>query len=276
MSIDKPANTNQTMHAQHTPEVLKERSRPSIWIGLAALICVSATLMLGRWQMSRGHEKLEMASHQALQMALEPLKQSTLDKAQYLANINRRIVLSGQWMPELTIYLANRSQGGKSGFWVMTPLKIDAQRTVMIQRGFVGWNPSDPSALPEGVVTESTPVSIDAVLINPPSKMLELWKFGGAKSAEPTEALQDSYLQGGIKQNFDLDLFQKQTHIELTAVALQLGDAADGLQHALPAQGLSADRNFGYAVQWYLLSALTFALYIWFQWIKPFNARKHK
>ena len=241
-------------------------------IACSALVAVTATLMLGQWQLSRGRQKDLMQAQLEQQIKLPALSQNELigleDKRAYL---NRRVNLRGQWMADLTVYLANRSHAGRTGFWVMTPLKLDNSNTVMVDRGWVGWNPASPSERPTGVVTPTGVVEIEALIVEPPSKMLELWG-SSAQQSNP----QASYRTSGIRQNFDLNLFESQTDIKLSAVVHELGEPSDGLIRELPVLGVSSDRNFGYAVQWFMLSALIMGLYVWFQLIKPrINARQN-
>ena len=219
------------------------------------------------------------------QMSLQPLSAldlKTLGSKDSQLFLNRRINLSGKWSAELTVYLANRTHAGKSGFWVMTPLRLDNSTTVMVERGWVPWNALNPSEKPTDVQTPAGGVNIEAVVVDPPSKMLELW--GGSTllgRASQTQTLNEqsnepSYLKSAIWQNFDLNLFEAQTGLRLSAVVRQFGEPSEGLIRELPSPGVSSDRNFGYAVQWFLLSALIAGLYIWFQWIKPrIHARKH-
>ena len=243
-------------------------------ISLVAILGVIATLMLGQWQLSRGEQKEQMLALLEKQMSLDPLGQEEFKKlatSDLKSYVNRRINLSGQWIQGQTVYLANRSHAGKSGFWVMTPLKLGEGVTVMVERGWVAWNPKSPSEMPTDVQTPSASVTIEGLIVEPPSKMLELWGGSGAgtKTSEEQPSQQQTYLRSGIWQNFDLNLFESQTGLKLSAVVHQLGSPSEGLIRELPAQGVSADRNFGYAVQWFMLSALIAGLYLWFQWIKP-------
>lgn len=248
-------------------------------IACSALVAVTATLMLGQWQLSRGRQKDLMQAQLEQQIKLPALSQNELigleDKRAYL---NRRVNLRGQWMADLTVYLANRSHAGRTGFWVMTPLKLDNSNTVMVDRGWVGWNPASPSERPTGVVTPTGVVEIEALIVEPPSKMLELWGSSAQQSnpQDSSSSVEASYRTSGIRQNFDLNLFESQTDIKLSAVVHELGEPSDGLIRELPVLGVSSDRNFGYAVQWFMLSALIMGLYVWFQLIKPrINARQN-
>ena len=268
---------NQPGHIQKTLETtgnqpVGEKRNLRLLIGLIAVFGVCLTFMLGQWQLSRGEQKLHMQALLESQMNLQPLSEKDLLGLTDTHELqNRRIQLNGQWLGELNIYLANRTLGGKSGFWVMTPLRLENNETVMVERGWAAWNPINPSEKPVNVQTPPGRVNIEALVVAPPSKMLELWSTSSqvAGSSNPQTNEEPTYLRSAIWQNFDLNLFESQTGIKISAVVHQMGEPSDGLIRQLPAQGISADRNFGYAVQWFLLSALIAVLYLWFQWIKP-------
>ena len=265
---------NQSSQSQMARNLSFSKSR-SLWIAIAAIIGIVVTIMLGRWQLSRGEQKVQLLAQLEAQMSLEPLKQQDL-REQLEENtkefINRRINLNGQWNADLTVYLANRSHAGKTGFWVMTPLKLDGKTVVMVERGWVAWNPNNPNEKPTNVQTPAGSVNIEALIVERPSKMLELWgaRKSSASESEPVDTQEQTYLKSAIWQNFDVSLFESQTGLKLCAVVHQIGSPSEGLIRELPAQGISADKNFGYAVQWFLLSALITGLYLWFQWIKPY------
>ena len=127
-------------------------------------------------------------------------------------------------------------------------------------------------------MTPTGVVEIEALIVEPPSKMLELWGSSAQQSnpQDSSSSVEASYRTSGIRQNFDLNLFESQTDIKLSAVVHELGEPSDGLIRELPVLGVSSDRNFGYAVQWFMLSALIMGLYVWFQLIKPrINARQN-
>lgn len=43
----------------------------------------------------------------------------------------------------------------------------------------------------------------------------------------------------------------------------------DGLQRDWPQPAADVHKHYGYAFQWFALSALTLILYVWFQIIRP-------
>ena len=74
-----------------------------------------------------------------------------------------------------------------------------------------------------------------------------------------------------IRQNLDLEAFRAETRLPLrTDLSLQqTGAASEGLQRDWPAPALGVEKHYGYAFQWFGLSALVVFLYVWFQLIAP-------
>jgi surfeit locus 1 family protein len=49
----------------------------------------------------------------------------------------------------------------------------------------------------------------------------------------------------------------------------QVGSASEGLLRNWFEPASGADKNYGYAFQWFAMSAVLVGLYLWFQWLKP-------
>ena len=64
--------------------------------------------------------------------------------------------------------------------------------------------------------------------------------------------------------------FRAETGLALLEVAVkQTGAPSEGLLRDWPEAASGAEKNYGYAFQWWALSALIAILYAWFQVIAP-------
>lgn len=270
-----------------TPEPLypEERRRPGrFWvITLAAVLTLAATVSLGRWQLSRAAQK------EALQASIDAQKlKPPLTQAEFLAMdraadaLHRPVRLRGLWLTPQTVYLDNRQMHGTPGFYVLTPFALEGtEQTVMVQRGWVQRNFVDRTQL-GAVETPAGIVEVTGLIEAPPSHLLELGTSATAPAAgasapaaaasaplAPTPAVEG---YSPIRQNLDLEAFRAETKQPLrTDVSLQqTGAASEGLQRDWPAPALGLERHYGYAFQWFGLSALVVILYAWFQFITPF------
>lgn len=263
------------------------RSRGRFWlVTIAAILTLAATVSLGRWQLSRAAQK------EALQASIDAEKQKpALDQAEFLAlaqasdSLHRPVRLRGLWLSPQTVFLDNRQMHGVPGFYVLTPFALEGtEQTVMIQRGWVQRNFVDRTKL-GAVETPAGIVEVTGLIEPPPSHLLEL---GTPASATPAPApapsasapLQAPAAEGSssIRQNLDLEAFRAETKLPLrTDVSLQqTGPASEGLQRDWPAPALGLERHYGYAFQWFGLSALVVILYVWFQFITPFRRSRRR
>jgi len=229
-------------------------------ITAAALLGCGITAELGRWQLGRATGK------EALQASIEARGQEpVLDGATLAARfepadlLQRRIVLRGEWVAGRTVFLDNRPLKGRAGFYVVTPLRLQGQDTVvLVQRGWVPRYFEDRSRVPP-IATPAGMVEVAGRIVPPPSKLYEMGDAG----------------RGPIRQNLDVAQFSAETGLPLVAVSIQqTGPAADGLVRDWPVIGAGVEKHYGYAFQWFGLSALIAALYVWFQIVRRYFPRK--
>lgn len=225
-----------------------------------ALFGMGLTSSLGLWQLDRAKEKMSLQSAREQQSAKEVLDEQALQLAGEHAPdqreewMHRRLRVTGQWLPEHTVFLDNRQMNAKPGFFVLTPLRLNgSQQVLLVQRGWVQRSFTDRTALPE-IKTPLGPVSVPGHLAPWPSR---LYDFGGLEN-------------GPIRQNINLSAFKNETGLDLLEVSmLQSGPASEGLLREWPVVASGIDKHHGYAFQWFGLSALIVLLYVWFQIVQP-------
>lgn len=253
-----PATGNRSAEPSPGAAVGRPSRRAGVAVLLAALVTAALTARLGVWQMDRAAQKSELQQTLDQRRSLPPLATQDLarDEAGLREQVHRRIELQGTWQGEATVYLENRQMQGRPGFFVLTPLRLSDGTAVLVQRGWLPRDPTDrtrvaAAALPDG------PVQVSARIAPPPARLYEF------AAAAP----------GPIRQNLDLAAFAQETRLSLRPMsALQLptqATAEDGLLREWPAPAADVHKHHGYAAQWFALSALTIALYVWFQLIRP-------
>ena len=223
-------------------------------VTLAAVVGLVVTASAGRWQLRRAAEK------QALQAAITAQgRQPALDgaalvgAAEPLTLVHRPVLLRGSWDTAHTVYLDNRQMGGRPGFYVLTPLRLDSGRAIVVQRGWIARNFQDRTQLLP-VQTPIGSVEVAGLIAPPPSKLLQ----PGTDTA------------GQIRQNLDLGDYRAETQLPLLDVTVQQsGAASDGLLRDWPVVNAGVDKHYGYAVQWFAMAALIAGLYLWFIVLRP-------
>ncbi len=251
-------------------------------ITLAASFAAAVTLKLGFWQLSRAHEKLALQAVIQAQAELPSLNASALIQsistpslqqgASATAVLHRTITLTGHWLPQHTLFLDNRQMDNKPGLFVLTPFEFTepvtlAKKSILVQRGWLPRNFLDRNALPE-VVTDAAEVAVTGRIALSPSKLFE---FKGAES-------------GALRQNIEIEALAKELKLDLLPYSLLQLDTTSvnadkgqkQLQRRWAQPNYGSEKNYGYMVQWWALSALITLLYVWFQLIRPNIKSKHK
>jgi surfeit locus 1 family protein len=228
-------------------------------VSALSLLVALLGLALGQWQLGRAAQKLALRDSMVANAALPVLdNQSWQNGASTTANMHRRVQLRGRWLGSATVFLDNRPMGGRAGLVVVTPLQLEASGAVLlVQRGWVARNFLDRTALPK-IVSSSGVVEIQGVLVPTPSQH---WAMGGPDA-------------GRIRQNLDLKAFAAELGLELAPVTVQqTGDLQDGLLREWSQPDAGVEKHFGYAFQWFTLSALVALYYVWFQIVKRFRQK---
>jgi surfeit locus 1 family protein len=251
-------------------------------ITLAAMIVIAVTLKLGFWQLSRAHEKLALQASIQSQAALPALNAYALLSPQNTSPstsvLYRTITLTGHWLPQYTLFLDNRQMDSKPGFFVVTPFEFANPATatsnapkqiILVQRGWLPRNFLDRNKLPD-IVSDTADVTITGRIALSPSKLFE---FKGIET-------------GAIRQNIEIEALAKEFKIDLLPYSLQQldSDAAEVSKGKHPDQlsrnwvqpNYGSEKNYGYMVQWWALSALIALLYVWFQLMRPYIKTKTK
>lgn len=225
-------------------------------LSVIALIAILATFSLGRWQLSRASLKESIQSSIDQRNELDPLQNlAMLALKNPLSELHRRVTLEGTWFPEHTVFLDNRPMNGKPGLYVVTPFLVTGgDAVVLVQRGWVPRNFMDRSQVPD-ILTPTGLIKIQGRIAPPPAK---LYEFEGPET-------------GRIRQNLDVVPMARAIGLPvLPGSVRQLGEASEGLLRQWPQAATGVDKHFGYAFQWFALSALIFILYVWFQIVRRF------
>jgi len=241
---------NKTAERQNTAMFSK-----TWWVILLATLLVSGmTGRLGFWQLGRAQTK-EALNAMTESRQIEPALTNEDWTTAVLPDswLQRRVAVEGRWLDQFTIYLDNRSMKSQTGFYVLTPFQLSNGPVLLVQRGWVARDRARSEFLPP-VQTPQGKITIQGRVVPSPSKLMEL----GA----PAPSKEGFHV---LRQNIDLQEFGLETKLPMLATLQQTNDASDGLLREWPKSISGADKNRGYAFQWFALSALTLILFAWFQ-----------
>jgi surfeit locus 1 family protein len=267
------------------------RHRPRLrflLVTVAAIAGMALAAALARWQLDRAAQKEALHDAIARRGAMPPLDAAALQRrigpaidrpdgagdasAASAPLLHRAVRLRGRWLAARTVYLDNRPMDGRVGFYVVTPLQLDAgsgdaaspdapPAVVLVQRGWIPRDFADRVRL-RPVETPAGPVEVEGRIAASPSRLLSL---GTAQGSAP---------QGDspIRQNLDLAGFRRETGLPLLAASVvqTAPRASEGLLRAWPEIASGVEKHYGYAFQWFGLCALIAILYVWYQIIRRF------
>ncbi len=216
---------------------------------IASLALIALLARLGVWQLDRAHTKRALAASIASREHLAPL-QLTPRGVDLRLQEWRPVIARGHWDGALTVYLQNRQHDGVSGFWVLTPLRLAGSDTyVMVQRGWAGPDVHAPMLVPP-VPSPAGLVEVRGRIAPAPSQM-----FAFGKDAPDAR----------VRQNVQLPAFAELHHLRmLPYVVQQLGAPGDGLVRQWPQPDVGEQRNYGYAFQWFAMSATCMGMLLFF------------
>ena len=232
-------------------------SRRGLLVLVAAVVTAALTARLGFWQLDRAAQKIRAQQTQDSRRALPPLALQELprDAAAVPAQLQRQVLLQGQWQPELTVYLENRPMDERSGFFAVTPLRLDDGSALLVQRG---WLPRDAADRTHITAPPAPAGRVDVHGRIAPG-LSRVYELGSAGS-------------GAIRQNLDIEAYSRETALPLRPLAIVQEDPAlppDGLLRHWPQPAVDVNKHYGYAFQWFAMSGLAISLYAWFQIIRP-------
>ena len=242
---------------------LSARARAGV-IALATVLGVTLTANLGAWQLRRAAAKIAIQDALRSRGSMSALSAPDLarDDAQAQAQVHRVVHLRGHWLAGRSVFLDNRQMQGRFGFYLVTPLQLlDRDATVLVQRGWVARDQRDRTALPV-VATPAGVVDIDGHIAPAPAR---LYEFTATES-------------GVIRQNIDVAAYATETGLSLLPISVQQDDSpttrGDGLLRDWPHPAVDVQMHYGYAFQWFAMCALMAGLYVWFQLLRPWIARR--
>jgi len=238
-----------------------------ILLAVVAAVCVS----LGNWQLRRAAEREGVAA--AIQAGREqaPLRLAPGTPRGQLQDW-RRARASGIWLDTLTVLLANRNHQGRPGFWVATPLLLqaDSRSALLVLRGWIPRPPGAGQVLPPPAARGGQ--AIEGQLVSRVPRLFELWTFGGPSASALPQPFPAAGREPPQVQNLDLSDYARATGLQLLPVVLEQTSAEPAAAHdaALvrdwPLPSIDADQNRGYALQWFSFAAIAGAAWLVVAW----------
>jgi surfeit locus 1 family protein len=220
------------------------------WIPFVATVVVVAIgVSLGNWQWRRADEKRAIEARLTARQTQQPLlldaAPQSIDDIEY-----RRVEVRGEFDRDWPLYLDNRPEDGKAGFYLLMPFKIAGSgRHVLIERGWFPVDVHNRSKMPPPM-TPLGQLEIEGIAVRNTGHILQL---GQAGAVQPGAILQNVTVADVAQAGkFDMQAF----------VIEQTTDTRDNMLRNWPRPSAGIERHLGYVFQWYALALTAFLFFV--------------
>lgn len=234
---------------------------------------------LGNWQLDRAAQREAIKASIQSGRATAPLHLAAGAPAQDLVPW-RPATAHGIWLHKLTVLLENRNYQGQPGYWVATPLLIDAaaNTAVLVLRGWLP-RPMRPNETMPGIPAPAGAQTVSGELLERVPRLFELWSWSDDSATQLPAKLPDAARPVPQVQNLDLAAYGKATGLTLlpgvlaqvsgnagTPGANAANAASPELRQEWPEPSLDSDKNRGYALQWFGFAAIAAVAWLVVAW----------
>lgn len=218
---------------------------------MATVLLVALGIALGRWQDGRAAQKIALQQQMTARAGAPP---QAIGAALLAANDVelRPVSVSGTFVSDWPLFLNNRPQEGKAGFYLLMPLRIEGSNThVLVARGWLPRYTGQFDRLPDF----ATPAGTVTITGMARASMGHVMQLGTAQPVGPK----------AILQNLSPDEFAKASRLTVQPFFIEQSGpapAGDKLVRNWPAPSLNVEKHQGYAFQWYALAVMALLFFV--------------
>lgn len=244
---------------------------------VATMVLVVLGISLGNWQTRRAEEKAAIGQRFAArsaripgeaQVPVPPAAMRISCGAQQQASAQSaapdaaerflqqteycRIRVQGEFVAAWPVFLDNRPQDGRAGFYLAMPFKIAGlDQHLLVLRGWLPRDAREYTRLPAFSTPQGT-VELEGIVLRRAGHIMQLGTPGALKP-------------GAIVQNLTPDELASASGLRMEPFVVQQEGAArqgEGLVRDWPAPSTGVDKHRGYAFQWYALAAMAALFFV--------------
>jgi cytochrome oxidase assembly protein ShyY1 len=250
------------------------------WLAISVMVILAAVFVsLGDWQLNRAQERRIIAQTITAGQDASIVTLSTQSTLDGLLPWQPAKV-TGAWRPEMSFLLDNRNLDGRPGLWLATPLELAPGRLLLVLRGWLArpigqFNALPAIAAPNGSITLEGEVATHIPRLyslgeEAPIQFIEktTLTIGEDKTTLPLKDLPR-------RQNVSIaELSDDLNQAFLPFVLLQTSAVPDDLFiRQWPKPSIDADKNVGYAIQWFGFAAIALVAIGVLLWRMPRRAK---
>lgn len=217
---------------------------------LVIILLFPFLISLGAWQLDRAQRKLSLHSQMEKNRKAPALRVSTASElAENLTG--RSVQMTGQYESP-TLLLDNRLRGGRSGYEIITPFKLDDGTHLLVARGWIVADP-DRARFPD-VALPTQPVTLTGRVGRVPAVGIRL------DGSSELEQIAPAMIR---VQRIETGRIAHQLGYPLPSGLLYLDPAAlNGYDRTWPAPVSDVSKHHAYAVQWFAMAIMLLLLYL--------------
>ena len=225
------------------------RFRPRFWPTAVTLVALSMLIGLGTWQLQRLDWKGALIAEMRGRMAA-PAIAVPADPAD--PALQYRVVrLRGQFLHGKEFYLASRTHKGKVGLHIVTPMRLEDGRVLLVDRGWVPPELKDPATRAPGQIGGTLELS----------GTLRAGGWHGSQMFRPANQPEEN-----LWLWFDLPAMAAQAGLENaeTGVYVAAAQAPEpgGYPRGVPLEIDLVNNHLQYAITWYALAVALLVIYL--------------
>jgi surfeit locus 1 family protein len=204
---------------------------------------------LGVWQLDRAEQKREQTQTLQQRERQAPLMLTGM-QADASALRYRRIRVQGSFEPDGQFFIENRRYAGRTGFYVITPLRMSGSNIrVLVNRG---WLPAPADGALPAAQMPSGNVEVNGVVETPSAPALVLHDGRDA-----------TQIWGRRWPYMTIELFAAGVAYPVQPfVILQDPDNTHGFTRDWPRELPKEGMHLGYAIQWFAFALISLGLYL--------------
>ena len=222
--------------------------KANYFLSMLAILILALLISLGNWQLDRAREKQAILDLQSARMNLDSIDISTLELTDN--DLRYLPVKASGWLDTShQILIDNQVKNGRVGYFVLTPMKLNASEAVLINRGWVAAG-TDRRLLPNVALT-AIDTSIEGKLDHFPSVGIKL--EGADVLLESWPSVTQLINQGNVEKRLGYRIMPYQ--ILLNKIEPNGYD-----RHWVPMR-MGPEKHHGYAFQWFALATAWVVIY---------------
>lgn len=239
----------------------RRRFRPTLWGTIVVIPMLAVLIGLGMWQLERMAWKEALIDTMHTRVAA-PAIALPVDLSDGETLHFRRIVVAGEFLHDREIHRVARTHRERHGFHLVTAMRLDDGREVLVNRGWLPIEMRDPDARPETLV--EGPVRLEAIA-----------RLGGWSGVRWLRPENDSGSNDWLWM--DLEAMAARAELSNPVTEIYLDAAESTAPGAYPIAGQTRvdlpNNHLGYAITWFSIALGLAAIYLVFHW-RPTPAPK--